>query len=130
MQFTALGAPCNSAMRKLDRAGQIDTLFGSTAAGVARRGFVFDPVVHAKCLGSLAALNFPINAVAVRSCVMQPVQKISKSRKRKRRSHHALSPIQYVRCPQCGNGKLPHAACSNCGFVNPELALAVESKAS
>ncbi len=27
---------------------------------------------------------------------MQPVMKISKSRKRKRRSHHALRPIHYV----------------------------------
>ena len=59
---------------------------------------------------------------------MQPVQRISKSRKRKRRSHHALTPIHYVRCPQCGNGKLPHAACGNCGYVNPKLALAVEQE--
>ena len=54
---------------------------------------------------------------------MQPVQKTSKARKRKRRSHRALRPIHYVRCPQCGTGKLPHAACSNCGYVNPTLAL-------
>jgi len=57
---------------------------------------------------------------------MQPVQKISKSRKRKRRSHQALSPIHYVRCPQCGNAKLPHRACENCGHVNSSLSLAVE----
>ncbi len=54
---------------------------------------------------------------------MQPVQKISKSRKRKRRSHHALSPIHFVKCAQCGSAKLPHAACDNCGFVNPKLAM-------
>ena len=54
---------------------------------------------------------------------MQPVQRISKSRKRKRRSHHALRPTHYVRCQQCGNPRLPHAACQNCGFVNPDLAL-------
>ena len=34
---------------------------------------------------------------------MLPVQKHSKSRKRKRRSHLALKPIHYVRCPQCGS---------------------------
>jgi len=66
----------------------------------------------------------------LKELVMQPVQKISKMRKRKRRAHHALTPIQYVRCPQCGNAKLPHAACGNCGFVNPGLALAVEEKQS
>jgi len=58
---------------------------------------------------------------------MQPVQKISKMRKRKRRSHHALKPTHYVRCRQCGSPKLPHAACDNCGFVNPSLALQVAS---
>lgn len=56
---------------------------------------------------------------------MQPVQKISKSRKRKRRSHHALSPIAYTRCNQCGTAKLPHVSCENCGFVSPKLALKV-----
>ncbi len=59
---------------------------------------------------------------------MLPVQKHSKSRKRKRRSHHALTPIHYVRCPQCGGAKLPHAACDNCGYVNPKLALHVEQE--
>jgi large subunit ribosomal protein L32 len=59
---------------------------------------------------------------------MLPVQKHSKSRKRKRRSHQALRPIHYVRCPQCGNAKLPHASCGNCGYVNPELALPVEEE--
>ena len=60
---------------------------------------------------------------------MLPVQKTSKARKRKRRSHHALKPIHYVRCPQCGSGKLPHISCANCGYVNPSLALHVEQDA-
>ena len=59
---------------------------------------------------------------------MLPVQKHSKSRKRKRRSHHALKPIHYVACPQCGSAKLPHCACDNCGYVNPKLALQMEEK--
>jgi large subunit ribosomal protein L32 len=59
---------------------------------------------------------------------MLPVQKHSKSRKRKRRSHHALKPIHYVRCPQCGNAKLPHCACDNCGYVNPKLALQIDQE--
>ncbi len=59
---------------------------------------------------------------------MQPVQKISKSRKRNRRAHHALTPPHYVRCPQCGTPKLPHAACDNCGYVNPKLSLQIEQE--
>ncbi len=59
---------------------------------------------------------------------MLPVQKHSKARKRKRRSHQALKPTHYVRCPQCGNAKLPQCACDNCGYVNPKLALHVEQE--
>jgi ribosomal protein L32 len=40
----------------------------------------------------------------------------------------ALKPIHYVNCPQCGNAKLPHAACDNCGYVNPKLALQVDTE--
>jgi large subunit ribosomal protein L32 len=64
---------------------------------------------------------------ANRSCrqelTMLPVQKKSKSRKGHRRSHHALKPINYVRCPQCGTSKLPHAACANCGYVNAKVSI-------
>ena len=62
--------------------------------------------------------------------IMLPVQKHSKSRKRKRRSHQALKPIHYVRCAQCGNAKLPHCACENCGYVNPGLAMQVEAEST
>ena len=59
---------------------------------------------------------------------MLPPQKVSKSRKRRRRSHMALKPAHYVRCPQCASAKLPHAACGNCGFVNPGLSLQFETQ--
>ena len=58
---------------------------------------------------------------------MLPVQKVSKSRKRRRRSHHAIKPVHYVRCPQCANAKLPHRACGECGYVNPSLSLRYET---
>ncbi len=49
---------------------------------------------------------------------MLPVTKKSKNRTRTRRSHHALRPVGLIACPQCGQAKLPHAACGNCGYVN------------
>ncbi len=63
-------------------------------------------------------------------CKMQPVQKTSKCRKRKRRSHHALSAVNVVACPKCGKSKLPHAACANCGYVSAKLTLSVEKQLS
>jgi large subunit ribosomal protein L32 len=54
---------------------------------------------------------------------MLPMRKTSKSRTRTRRSHHALTPANYALCPKCSQAKLPHAACSNCGYVNPDLTL-------
>ncbi len=56
---------------------------------------------------------------------MLPVQKISKSRKRKRRSHHALKAMQLAACPQCGQARRPHAACQNCGYVNSHTSIEV-----
>jgi large subunit ribosomal protein L32 len=61
---------------------------------------------------------------------MVPVKKTSKCRKRKRRSHHALRPVGLAPCPKCGKTKLPHAACTNCGYVSAKLALPVAEKAT
>ena len=52
---------------------------------------------------------------------MHPTHKISKTRKRKRRSHHALRAAHVVVCPNCASDKLPHRACGNCGYVRPGL---------
>lgn len=59
---------------------------------------------------------------------MVPVKKTSKCRKRKRRSHHALQRPNLVACPKCSKMKLPHAACRNCGYVSPKLALPIEEE--
>jgi large subunit ribosomal protein L32 len=61
---------------------------------------------------------------------MLPVKKISKSRTRTRRAHHALKPARTVSCPKCGNRKLSHAACENCGYVSSKVALPVETEES
>ncbi len=61
---------------------------------------------------------------------MLPFGKTSKMRKRTRRSHHALRPVHLVACPQCGQAKLPHAACANCGYVNAHTKIKVGSDES
>jgi len=54
---------------------------------------------------------------------MLPVKKQSKSRTRTRRSHHRLKAVNYSICKKCDNAKLPHTACSNCGYLNPNITL-------
>ena len=45
-----------------------------------------------------------------------PKKKISKSKRDMRRSHLALTPTNYVACPNCGETKLPHHMCPSCGM--------------
>jgi len=44
-----------------------------------------------------------------------PKRKTSKARKRKRRSHQALSSPPSSICDRCGAEKVPHAVCDSCG---------------
>lgn len=59
---------------------------------------------------------------------MLPVTRKSKMRKRTRRSHQALRPVHLVACVQCGQAKLPHAACGNCGYVNAHTSIKVSAE--
>ncbi|MBE6447062.1 MAG: 50S ribosomal protein L32 [Alphaproteobacteria bacterium] len=47
-----------------------------------------------------------------------PRKKVSKSKRNMRRSHLALTPVNAVLCPNCGESKLPHHMCKNCGMYN------------
>ncbi len=44
-----------------------------------------------------------------------PQNKISKSRRNNRRSHHALGDANPNECPSCGELKRPHHVCPSCG---------------
>ena len=43
-----------------------------------------------------------------------PQRRISKTRKRQRRSHMALGNPSMMTCPNCGEVKLAHVVCKNC----------------
>ena len=45
-----------------------------------------------------------------------PKKAKSKSKRNTRRSHHAISAATIVSCPNCGETKLLHRVCSNCGY--------------
>lgn len=45
-----------------------------------------------------------------------PFRKVSKTRKRMRRSHNALTADTLVKCPNCGTMIKPHRACPECGY--------------
>ena len=44
-----------------------------------------------------------------------PKRKTSKSKKRMRRSHHALQSQVITDCSYCGEMMVSHRVCSNCG---------------
>ena len=61
---------------------------------------------------------------------MVPVKKTSKCCKRKRRSHLARRAAALTACPKCSRAKLPHCACSSCGFVSAKLMLPIHEEES
>jgi large subunit ribosomal protein L32 len=44
-----------------------------------------------------------------------PKRKTSKSKRDQRRAHDALGTPARSNCPKCGEPKLPHRVCPNCG---------------
>ena len=45
-----------------------------------------------------------------------PKRKTSKGRRDRRRAHDALTARNTVVCSNCGQMRLPHTVCPNCGF--------------
>ena len=44
-----------------------------------------------------------------------PKRKTSKSKRDKRRTHQKITGPDTTECPECGEAKLPHHACEECG---------------
>ena len=53
-----------------------------------------------------------------------PKRRTSKTRKNKRRSHMRLSMTGMVECPNCGEAKLAHRVCKECGSYKGEEVVA------
>jgi len=56
-----------------------------------------------------------------------PKKRTSKQRKRKRRTHFKADPVAVHTCPNCGDAKVPHRVCSNCGYYRGEPVLEIEA---
>ena len=57
-----------------------------------------------------------------------PKQKHTKSRRNKRRSHHALKQQSFFKCLKCNETVLPHQLCKNCGTYAGREVIDVLSK--
>lgn len=55
-----------------------------------------------------------------------PKRKISKSRKRMRRSHLGLKETHTIACPRCKSPVMPHVVCSVCGHYRGKPVITVE----
>jgi large subunit ribosomal protein L32 len=57
-----------------------------------------------------------------------PKKKLSKSKKRQRRSHHALRAPGLSTCAKCGAVCLPHRVCGSCGHYRGRQIVQVEKE--
>jgi large subunit ribosomal protein L32 len=58
-----------------------------------------------------------------------PVKRHSKTRRNMRRAHDFLTAPVVNACPQCGQPKLSHRVCSNCGTYKGREVLPLEKTA-
>ena len=55
-----------------------------------------------------------------------PKRKTSKGRRDRRRAHDALEHNNLVQCTNCGEMRLPHRVCPNCGHYKGREVINVE----
>lgn len=60
--------------------------------------------------------------------MIAPFRRISKTKKRMRRSHQALTAPTMITCPNCGELTLAHRVCRSCGFYKGSQVVAVKEK--
>lgn len=57
-----------------------------------------------------------------------PKRRVSKARQRKRRGEHKAPAVNVSACPKCGDFRLPHRVCRNCGTYGSKQVLEVEEE--
>ncbi len=57
-----------------------------------------------------------------------PKRKTSKSQRDKRRTHQKLSAPTVTECSECGEPKLPHHVCRECGSYKGQAVLSAEEE--
>lgn len=55
-----------------------------------------------------------------------PRNRLSNSRKNKRRAHHAKKSKQLIQCSNCGKPKLPHLMCEACGYYRQRQIIQIQ----
>ena len=54
--------------------------------------------------------------------------KVSSSRRNKRRGHDSLSPFNPNECQNCGEFKRPHHVCGSCGYYGEKEVVLTEEE--
>ena len=60
--------------------------------------------------------------------VPQPKRKLSKGRRDRRRAHDGLQAMNLVQCNNCGEMRLPHTVCPNCGHYQGREVISIEKE--
>ena len=60
--------------------------------------------------------------------VPQPKRKHSKGRRDRRRAQDAMVPTALVVCSNCGEMRLPHTVCPNCGYYEGREVIAISKE--
>jgi large subunit ribosomal protein L32 len=55
-----------------------------------------------------------------------PKRRTSKSKKRMRRTHYKAQLPTLSPCPKCGEMRIPHRVCPNCGYYKGERRIVIE----